>query len=191
MEMECKHQRGHAPSSFGMQDSALVFETLALQPGHVFLDLGCGLGEYALHAARLVGDMGVVYALDRTDSIIEDLERRGHIEKISNVTAMAADITQPLPMKSESVDRCLLATVLHIPDVVARVEPLCAEIRRVLKPEGRLVIIDCYSKDLTFGPPESMRLPPDQVRTLIAKHGFSAMEEIDLGFNYLIQFQMA
>lgn len=191
MEIKCNGQRRRRPSSFKMQDSAQVFETLALQPGHVFMDLGCGLGEYALHGARLVGDTGVVYAIDRSMEVIKDLKHQAHRENISNLTAIAADITRSLPIESKSVDHCLLATVLHIPDVAARVGPLCAEIRRVLKPGGRLVIIERHKDRLPFGPPEHMRLSPEEVASMVLKHGIAALMKLDLGCTHLVECVVA
>lgn len=175
-------------SSFRMHDPSIVFGELKLKAGDVFLDLGCGPGEYAIHASKIVGESGTVYALDRSESNIAELTQRAGGKGLGNITAMATDITGPLPIGDACVDVCLVATVLHIPDVTRRAEELCAEIRRVLKPDGRLVIIDCHKKDLRFGPPEHMRLSPEEVKELMGKCGFRFLSEADLGYNYLIQF---
>lgn len=47
-----KGGHGRGPSSFRMHDPRKVFNALALERGDVFLDLGCGPGEYAMEAAR-------------------------------------------------------------------------------------------------------------------------------------------
>jgi len=171
-----------------MHDPSRVFENLKLKAGDVFLDLGCGPGEYALHASKLVGVSGLVYALDKSESLIADLKQQAGGEGIENIIAMVADVTKLLPIREGCVDLCLVATVLHIPDVTKTVETLCAEIRRVLKQNGRLAIIECHSKDLSFGPPKHMRLSPEQVKDSMAQGGFIVLTEIDLGYNYLIQF---
>jgi|GEM_PF-333286 len=180
------HRRGG--SSFTMHDPKLVFDELKLTTGDVFLDLGCGPGDYAMYAAGCVGEMGTVYALDRVDFHITSLKRRIGAEGASHVQAAVVDITDRLPVDDACVDVCLLATVLHIPDVARRAKALCGEIRRVLKPGGRLAVIECHKKARPYGPPEHIRMFPAEVKELMSQYGFRVLSEVDLGFNYLIQF---
>jgi tRNA-Thr(GGU) m(6)t(6)A37 methyltransferase TsaA len=194
-EQEHRHEAAHGAgghrrggSSFNMHDPKLVFEELKLVEGDVFLDLGCGPGEYAMYAAGCVGESGVVYALDRVDSHIASLKRRAGEEGVRHMQAATVDITGPLPVDDDCVDVCLLATVLHIPDITRRAKELCTEIRRVLKPNGRLAVIECHKKARPFGPPEHIRLFPAEVKELMSQSGFTVLGEVDLGFNYMIQF---
>jgi tRNA-Thr(GGU) m(6)t(6)A37 methyltransferase TsaA len=195
---EYRHEAAHGRkrcrrggSSFNMHDPKLVFDELKLTAGDVFLDLGCGPGEYAMCAAGYVGNTGTVYALDRVQSHIDSLKQRAGEEGISHIQSAAVDITAPLPIDDACVDVCLLSTVLHIPDVTRRVKELCGEIRRVLKPGGRLAVIECHKRALPFGPPEHIRMFPAEVKELMNQCGFRVSGEVDLGFNYLIQFTVA
>lgn len=192
---ESQHKSAHGGrrcrrggSSFKMHDPDHVFAELHLKEGDVFLDLGCGPGDYTMHASRFVGESGAVCALDRLESNIAELTQTAIEEGLGNITATVSDITGPLPIDDECVDVCLLATVLHIPDVTRSAEKLCDEIRRVLKPDGRLVVIDCHKKDLRFGPPEHMRLSAGEAIDLMEKCGFKFLRRADLGYNYMIQF---
>lgn len=172
-----------------MQDPEIAFNALALKGGDRFLDIGCGPGDYTIHAAKIVGPSGTVHAVDRSESLIADLERRAAAEGTSNIVATAADATMPLPIEGGCVDVCLVATVLHIPDVTRRANDLCAEIRRVLKPDGRLAIIECHKREMPFGPPQHMRLSPEDTEDLIGRFGFRKTGIVDLGYNYLITFR--
>lgn len=169
----------------------MVFRELGLKTGDVLLDLGCGLGKYSLHAAGQVGESGVVYALDKSESLIANLKRIVDTEDITNITAMTTDIIAPLPIRESCIDVCLFATVLHIPEVAKHAQAIFFEIRRILKPDGRLSIIECHKKDLSFGPPEYMRLSPEEVKDLTEECDFKMLHKVDLGFNYLIQFAIA
>ena len=171
-----------------MQDPGRVFAELGLTPGDTFLDIGCGVGEYAVHASRLVGDSGKVYALDRSPDLVRALNERALAEGLTNLTATVADATGPLPIPDGSIDVCLVATVLHIPQVTERADHLFAEIRRVLTGGGCAAIIECSSKDLSYGPPAEMRLSPDDIEGMAAPSGFRTRRRIDLGFNYMITF---
>ncbi|MDD3717779.1 MAG: methyltransferase domain-containing protein [Actinomycetota bacterium] len=80
-----------------MHDPELIFGALGIEKGDSFLDLGCGPGDYALRASSIVGETGVVYALDcwpdMIDALLEKIAARG----IGNIEAKVADITRPLP----------------------------------------------------------------------------------------------
>ena len=192
---EYRHEHAHGSgkgrrggSSFKMHDPGIVFGELKLKEGDFFLDLGCGPGDYSVDASGLVGESGTIYAVDRSESNIAELTQRAREEGLGNIRAMVSDITRSLPVDDASVDVCLVATVLHIPYVTTRAEELCVEIHRVLKTAGRVAIIDCHKESLPFGPPVHVRLSSEEVRNLMERYGFGFLSEVDLGYNYLIQF---
>jgi len=176
------------PTSFWMQDPETVFKELQLKKGDCFLDIGCGVGDYTVYASKNVGDSGVVYALDQAEKLINDLKLKAGTLGLNNIKAKVADITKQLPIEDNSVDACLIATVLHAIDFKTNGKTLFKEIYRVLKPSGRLITIDCKKEDDSFGPPMNMRLSPIEVETYAAQFGLHKVNFINLGFNYLIQF---
>lgn len=181
-----KHVRG--PSSFWMSDPRKVFDALALEPGDVFLDLGCGPGDYSMEAARVVGDSGMVYALDKSERMVEHVAATASSRGSGNVAARVCDITGPLPLADDSVDVCLLSTVFHIPEVSRHALDLYAEVRRVLKSGGRLAIIECKKEEMSFGPPMDMRWAPEELEALLSQFGYRKIDLTDLGYCYLLQF---
>ena len=171
------HRRGKGPSSFWMQDPDIVFRELNLKEGDTFLDIGCGTGDYTIRAATEVGRNGTVFAAD----IQEGLE---------NIQAFVNDIQNPLPFENNSIDVCFISTVLHSLDL-NKVGPLLfREIKRVLKQDGRLAIIECNKENLTFGPPIHMRISADEIEKIVLSYGFVQISHVDLGFNYLVTFQI-
>lgn len=188
---DCNHEQGRhrrGPSSYWMHDPVVVFDSLALKVGDCFLDMGCGPGDYSIEASKIVGDIGVVYALDKTQSMIEALKTEANAQGLINLKAMVTDITKPLPIEDNCIDMCLMATVLHIPDVVKKADTVFTEVSRVLKPGGRLAMIECKKEDSSFGPPMEMRLSPEEIADLAWMHGFEKVSLTDLGYNYVIQF---
>jgi ubiquinone/menaquinone biosynthesis C-methylase UbiE len=182
-------RNGHKgrPTSFWMHNPEVIFKELKLSDGGCFLDIGCGMGDYSIYAAKIIGDSGTVYALDRVEKLIEELREKTLALGLSNIKAIAADITSPLPVKDGCVDVCLVATVLHATGL-AKGKELFREIHRVLKPSGRMVTIDCSKKDDSFGPPMEMRLSPEDIEAAATQCGFEKIGRLDLGFNYMIQF---
>jgi ubiquinone/menaquinone biosynthesis C-methylase UbiE len=171
-----------------MQDPEIVFRELNLKPGDCFLDVGCGPGDYSLRAATAVGGSGTVYALDKWNVMVEELQRRAEEGGLNNLRPMVADILASLPVEDRSIDVCLMATVLHIINRQDDRKVLFEEIYRVLKPEGRLAIIECKKEDQNFGPPKHIRLSAEDIEDFITQYGFQSLGYADLGYNYIVQY---
>jgi malonyl-CoA O-methyltransferase len=95
------------------------------------LDAGCGTGR---HALRLAHAGARVVAVDFSEAMLDRARAKPGAER---VRFAAHDLTKPLPFADRSFDRVLSALVLeHIPDVRA----FFAELGRVTRPEGRVVV---------------------------------------------------
>lgn len=181
--------RGGAPSSFAIQDWRKVFTALALQDFDILADLGCGRGEYSLYAAKILNPMGLVYALDSQARYIEDLKKRAMSEGTANLIALCADIRSPLPLLDGSATICLLATLLHATGLKLVDERLGSELQRILRPKGRVAVLEVKKEEQPFGPPLERRLAPHQVESSFVAAGFTPLSYTDLGFTYLVQLE--
>ena len=171
-----------------MHDPRVVFDELALKEGDCFLDMGCGPGDYVLQASKIVGNSGTVYGLDKWKYLMDGLAAKADSQGLRNIKAMVSDITGPLPIEEDCVDVCLLSTVLHIFNLSKIGKTIFNEITRVLKPGGRLAIIECKKEHQSFGPPIRLRLSPEEIEEALRPYVFERRRLIDLGYNYLIQF---
>jgi ubiquinone/menaquinone biosynthesis C-methylase UbiE len=123
---------------------ALLVEA-GLSQGQVVLDYGCGIGSYALPAARIVGPGGMVHALDIHPLAVKAVERRATEEGLVNLSTIQSDLVTGLP--ENSVDTILLFDVLH--HVTDR-EALLRELHRVLRGDGQLLVIPDHMDEETF-----------------------------------------
>jgi ubiquinone/menaquinone biosynthesis C-methylase UbiE len=112
----------------------LVVQGARLSPDLHVLDLASGSGEPALALAKAVGAGGRVVATDLVPDMLLIAQENAHARNLSNMEFRAADAEQ-LPFASSSFDRvtCRFG-LMFFPDVPKAL----AEIRRVLKPGGRI-----------------------------------------------------
>jgi len=183
---ENRSRRG--PSSFSMHDSGLVFEKLALNKGDILLDLGCGAGDYSICAAKIVGESGIIYALDIWPEMPEKVCEEAATQGLKNIYPVVSDIRKRIDIPDNSIDVCLVATVLHTLDNLSEKDKLFAEIKRVLKPDGKLSVIECKKEVSKFGPPMHMRISPEELEEGLLEHAFTKADYVDLGINYMELF---
>ncbi len=67
-------------------------------------------------------------------------------------------------------------------------DKLFSEIKRILKPNGRLAIIECKKEISNFGPPFHMRISALEIDEMLKQYDFVKVSAIELGINYMIQF---
>jgi arsenite methyltransferase len=122
----------------------------ALEPGEVVLDLGSGAGFDCLLAARKVGPTGRVIGVDMTDAMLEKARANAQKSGLVNVEFRKGEI-EALPVEDASIDVVISNCVLNlVPDK----DRAFREIRRVLKPGGRLAVADMAWE---VEPPTSVR----------------------------------
>ncbi len=187
--MEKSLPQGAGKSSFGLVDTRRVFREMKLKKGMNLLDMACGRGEYSLAASKIIGNNGLVYAIDLWEEGIADLWRQVSDRKIKNIDARVADLREKIPVKNSFVDLCLMATVLH--DLVETnvAGQALKEAARVLRPEGILAVIEFKKMEGPPGPPMHIRLTPEEVSRLTSPHGFMRRRMIDIGpYNYMMLF---
>lgn len=177
-------------SSFDLHDSAIVFKCLGLKIGDGFLDIGCGEGDYSMQAAKYVGTKGTVFALDKRADIADHVLEKAREQGFANLKPLVSDTAHVLPVADAIIDVCLLAMVLHIPDVRRHYKEMFKQINRVLKPSGRLAVIEMKKEQTPFGPPRALRLSVEDIEGMASPFGFLKTSYADLGYSYIVKFAL-
>ena len=116
-----------------------------IREGMTVVDYGCGPGRYTTRFARLVGQNGIVYAVDIHEMAIEATARRMQRQRLENVVPVLAN-----GYRSGLPD--------HIADMVCAIDmffsvrepiPFLAELKRIAKQDGVLVIDDGHQSRVT------------------------------------------
>ncbi|MCJ7613398.1 class I SAM-dependent methyltransferase, partial [Candidatus Bathyarchaeota archaeon] len=91
-----------------------------------------------------------------------------------------------IPLEDESVDLLITVNTLH---EFRDKDKIIGEMRRVLRDEGKAVVIDFKKEDTGFGPPVAIRVSKDQSRQLFEERGFTFVKSHELLYHYLIVLQ--
>lgn len=160
------------PSRDGWQKPHQVIQALALAPDAVVADIGAGTGYFSARLSRML-PKGKVYAVDVEPGMVRHLVTRAKREKLLNLTAVQA--TPDEARLPEKIDLALFVDVYHHIDDRRR---YFEDLRRALKPGGRVAIID-FTMDSDLGPPPRARVPRAQVARELAAAGYALADEPD------------
>jgi ubiquinone/menaquinone biosynthesis C-methylase UbiE len=115
-----------------------VLTKIGIREGQVVLDFGCGPGTYTIPAAKIVGEQGRVYALDKDGKALDELMQKAKSVGLKNIERIDTSGELKCGLADESIDSILLFDVFHhyyFPQMDER-KRLLEEIYRILKSDG-------------------------------------------------------
>jgi SAM-dependent methyltransferase len=115
-----------------------IFDAMRLRAGAVVADVGAGGGFLTVRLARTVGAGGRVFAVDIEPAALERLRARVQQENLTNVEVVQGEKEDPR-LASGSLDAAVIVNAYHEMPAYQR---MLGQLRRALKPEGRLVIVE-------------------------------------------------
>jgi ubiquinone/menaquinone biosynthesis C-methylase UbiE len=151
-------------------------QILAPRPGERMLEVGPGTGLFSLPVARALGPDGALEITDVQQVMLDHTLAAGAEQGVGNITATCGD-AQRLSYPDDSFDAAFMMTVLgEIPSTGAAL----GELRRVLKPGGRLVV-----GEFIF---DWHGVPLGVLKRRAAKQGFVFERRLGPRFSYLARF---
>jgi predicted methyltransferase len=124
------------------QNVPAVFEALGVAPGGKVADIGAGGGFFTVRLARAVGPSGRVLAVEISERALEGLRARVEAEGLANVDLVHGEPDDPR-LPEAALDAALIVNAYH---EMEHYDAMLAQIRRALKPDGRLVIVEPITK---------------------------------------------
>ena len=111
------------------------------------------------------------------------LQQRLTKENVTNVHAMKVPPHDPLLIDG-SLDVAFVCDVYHH---IEERDGYLRKLRKALKPDGRVVIVDFYQKETPIGPPMSMRLSEETVQKELLAAGLKVTETLTfLPYQYIL-----
>jgi ubiquinone/menaquinone biosynthesis C-methylase UbiE len=116
-----------------------MLDLARVAPGESVLDVGCGTGTLAMAAKRRVGDAGTVEGIDASAEMIDRARKKA--KRAHSGAAFRVASAESLPFETSRFDVVLSTIMLHHLPRAVRSQAI-QEMRRVLKPDGRVLIVD-------------------------------------------------
>ncbi len=162
-------------------DSKLILEKAKISEGMKVVDLGCGgHGYFVFPFAHAVGRAGKVYAVDILKVMLENVRKKADVENYPNVEIVWSDLEvfNGTNIDTMSLDRAFLINVLFQSE--KRVA-IIREAVRMLKKNGKLIIVDWKEKALPFGPDPENRVKVDTLKEGAHQLGIELEKEYSAG----------
>lgn len=169
------------PGGKELIDSQALLEKAGLGEKMKVADFGCGRkGHFSLQASSMVGQEGIVYAIDVLKSALESLKRQAQMFGLDNIKTIWADLEIPKASQipSSKIDLVMMNNLLF---QVKNQSLVLEEAKRILKPEGKLLITDWEKKAAPFGPEVKARVDKEEVRAMVENLGFKMEKEWQAG----------
>lgn len=159
-----------------------IIESLSLRKGDTVADFGCGSGAYVFAASKIVSDRGRVYAIDTHRDILEKINREADKMNIINIDTLLTDIEDKVQIESLSCDVVILSNVLS---EINNVDKVLEEVKRILKPDGYLLVVDWKEIDHALSKKRGNVVPEEKITAILAKNNFSIKKHFPAGkFHY-------
>ncbi|MFH0892174.1 MAG: methyltransferase domain-containing protein [Candidatus Falkowbacteria bacterium] len=162
-------------------DVKVILNKAEIGEGMKVADLGCGsTGHFVFPASSMVGEKGLVYAVDILKTVLETINRRIKYDNVKNIITVWSNIEtfKATKIESGSLNVALLVNTLYQSHKRAEI---IRESVRLIKKGGKLIIVEWKNIALPFGPPAEERVNKDALIKSGPRLGLEFEEEFFAG----------
>jgi len=162
-------------------DPSAVLKTAGLSLDMSYADFGSGgLGHFVFPAAELVGKAGRVYAVDILKQALANIDTQARAAHVNNLTTVWGDIELPGGVSIPEHSLHLVSMVNTTP-LIRRTPEILEEIKRLLVPDGRLLVVGWKKDAVALAAAESKRLSPEEIQPIVERAGFRVLKAFPAG----------
>lgn len=164
-------------------DPNSVINQLNLESGMQIADIGSGSGFYTLGIAPKISPNGKVYAIDVQRDLLNRIGEEAKRNNLTNIEIIWGDAEKPggTKMMDHIIDFAVVSNVLFQAEDK---QSFVKEIRRILKPEGSVLVIDWADSFSGMGPSASSVVSKKDAMDLFEENGFKFIRDISAGENH-------
>jgi ubiquinone/menaquinone biosynthesis C-methylase UbiE len=151
-------------------DPLKIIEQIPFPPDSHIADFGCGAGAYSLLLAEKA-EVSKIFSIDVRKEMIERLGNIARSEQLHKIHVVWGDVDEEngSRLRSGSVDVVLIINTLFQAE---KKKQMIEEAFRVLKRDGKLVIVDWSESFGNIGPKEDHVIKEDTAKLLVEEVGF-------------------
>jgi ubiquinone/menaquinone biosynthesis C-methylase UbiE len=169
------------------EGTKLLLDQLDIQPGMTICDMGCGNGFYTIPMAEQTGNTGRVYAVDIQQEMLDLLQDVAEEAQLSNIEGVLGTAIDP-KLPDALIDLMIVVDVYH---EMSHPEQMLAAIRKCLKPDGRLVLVEFRAEDPELRIKKLHKMSKVQVLKELTANGFKLKCEFnELPRQHMLTFQI-
>jgi ubiquinone/menaquinone biosynthesis C-methylase UbiE len=174
----------HTPiDTAGFAHPASNVRLLGIEPGMSVADFGAGSGAYIFPIAEALENSGHLYAIDVQRELLRRIHNEAAKRGFKNVKIIWTDLEQPKAskIKSGALDLVLVSNLLF---QIENKSAVLAEAHRVLRPAGRLAIIDWSDSFNNMGPHKDHVVAKEAAMALAEQQGFGLVRDFPAGAHH-------
>lgn len=124
---------------------------------------------------------GTVYAVDINPELLEAVQKKVDEQQLENLVCVQAQEDSPYAITDSCADLVMLILVLHeLSDKVT----VLHEVQRMLKPGGRLAVVEFKKAQTPYGPPLAHRISEQEILECTVSSGFTLQKRFSHGENF-------
>lgn len=161
-----------------------VVSQMDLKPSDYVADFGCGTGYFVFPLAKKTKGQGRVYALDILKEKLESVESQAKILGLTNILTKRVNLEKEGGSKldSESVDWVVLADMIF---QNKNKDEIFKEVKRVLKPGGKILVVEWNFNDASVGPERALRISREGILEIAQRNQLTVLKDVQAGnFHY-------
>jgi len=167
-------KRFESPERDAYQKPEKVLEHLGDIKGKTIMDIGAGSGYFSMKLAK---EGAQVIAADVSDEFQAVLKKRIEDNNLENIELRKIPYNNA-NLADNEVDMVLIVNTYH--HIENRVDYF-SKVKKGIKPDGELVVIDFFKKELPVGPPANHKIDLESVKSELEKAGYTQLDvNIDL-----------
>jgi len=159
----------------GFLEPGEVLNKLVLRKDMIAADFGSGSGGWVLPLAKKLED-GKVYAIDILEDPLSALKAKASLDKVLNIETIKSNIEKTSKLLTGTCDLILITNLLF---EVEDKKFVLEEAKRVLKPEGEILVVD-WKKDVLLGP-KGREVSLDEIKKIGKELNLKPEKEFDAG----------
>ena len=176
-------ERFESPERDAYQKPEKVFEYLGDIKGKKIMDIGAGSGYFSV---KLAEKGAIVIAADVSDEFQDVIKKRIEDNNLENIELRKIPYDSP-DLADNEVDMVLIVNTYH--HIENRIDYF-SKVKKGLKPDGELVVIDFFKKELPVGPPVDHKIDLETVKLELEAAGYTLDVNVDLlPYQFIIRAQ--